>query len=689
MASGAMIGALRVTLGADTAEFADGFKAAEKSLSRFNANMGKLGAAIGVAVAGAAVALGAAIKHTSEEIDKLGKTAQSIGVPIEELSKLKYAADLSGLSLEGLSTGVGKLAKNMSEFAGGSDEAGKSFRALGISVKDASGNLRPISEVIADVAGKFGTMEDGAGKTALAMSLFGKSGKDLIPLLNSGSAGLREMYKEAEQLGLVITEKTFKAAEAFNDNLTRLGRVKDGFVIGITAQMLPALQALTGAWVTAAKEAGGVARVGEVANRVISDGVTNVVTAIVIWERFAATYSAVKALVAAQPATSGMEKFLSDATNSLAQFNDKFLSSILPTTKEWGNAWDKVWNSISSADPGTVLYGWQEFRNVMNDNKKAFEEIPARAAAMLQSFQQVGAGALDLAGKTKPPVIAAKDFQKALDDLRIKTMETQGAFAGLAPGFVQQAISLNIMDAATAKAGISVAGLTQQQKQLNDAMLAFRGSQVTQENLLPWQKLNQEMQLLGVLLASRAIDMATFQRAAQKAAEAAGATWHQFGNNVAQVFVSLGQAFGKTSKEIFMIGKAAAIAQAIINTYQGATKALAELPPPFNFAAAAAVVAAGMANVAQIQSQQFTGAAMGGSFMVPGGISRSDNRLIPMALAAGERVDVTPAGGGGRKEQVIRIDGLRGPGSVPRDQAVAMLEALNDLLDDNYKLRVN
>lgn len=637
MASGAMIGALRVTLGADTAEFADGFKAAEKSLSRFSANMGKAAAAIGVAAVGAAVALGAAIKHTSEEIDKLGKTAQSIGVPIEELSKLKYAADLSGLSLEGLSTGVGKLAKNMSEFAGGSDEAGKSFRALGISVKDASGNLRPISEVIADVAGKFGKMEDGAGKTALAMSLFGKSGKDLIPLLNSGSDGLREMYREAEQLGLVITEKTFKAAEAFNDNLTRLGRVKDGFVIGITAQLLPALQVLSGMLVTSAKNSGLLSEAGARVESAMLSTTVAVLGANLAYEYLATTLTNFKHLLSA-----------------LAEGD----------LKKIGGAWD--WLTLSI----------EEFQ-------KRFQNLPETARQLIESFRAAGAAALGFSNNTKPPVLAAKDFQKALDDLRVKTMETQGAFKGLAPGFVQQAISLNIMDAATAKAGISVAGLTQQQKLLNAEMMRFEVVKLTEEHLLPWQKLNKEIERLNTLFPEGTRHALTYQIAMQKAAETAGATWYQFGNNVAQVFVSLGQAFGKTSKEIFMIGKAAAIAQAIINTYQGATKALAELPPPFNFAAAAAVVAAGMANVMTIRSQQFTGAAMGGSFMVPGGKSGTDNRLIPMALAAGERVDVTPANkvnSGGSATLFVR--GLKATdiftGEAVRDLAERLIDFQRD-----------
>jgi len=69
------------------------------------------------------------------------------------------------------------------------------------------------------------------------------------------------------------------------------------------------------------------------------------------------------------------------------------------------------------------------------------------------------------------------------------------------------------------------------------------------------------------------------------------------------------------NKKFFAAYKAFAIAQAIINTYQGATKALATYPPPFNFIAAAATVASGLAQVATIRAQT----AQRGGNLITGG----------------------------------------------------------------------
>ena len=79
----------------------------------------------------------------------------------------------------------------------------------------------------------------------------------------------------------------------------------------------------------------------------------------------------------------------------------------------------------------------------------------------------------------------------------------------------------------------------------------------------------------------------------------------------ASVFDSL----AANNKEAFEAAKAFNIANAIMNTYTGATKALATYPPPFNFIAAAAVVAGGLAQVASIRSQQYSGRQLGGPVM--------------------------------------------------------------------------
>jgi hypothetical protein len=219
--------------------------------------------AIGAAMVAGAGALAVAMKGVIDEADKMAKMAQAIGVPIDELSRLKHAADLAGIDLDTLGKAVKRLSAGMLDASeAGTGPAARAFTMLGIQVRDSANNMRPASAVMQELAGRFAKMPNGVEKTALAMRIFGKSGADLIPLLNAGSDGLAEMYAEAEELGIVLDEKTGKAAEAFNDNLTRLGRVKDGIVTKITAAMLPALEGLTNALVDAAKDTKALDAVG-------------------------------------------------------------------------------------------------------------------------------------------------------------------------------------------------------------------------------------------------------------------------------------------------------------------------------------------------------------------------------------------------------------------------------------------
>ena len=78
---------------------------------------------------------------------------------------------------------------------------------------------------------------------------------------------------------------------------------------------------------------------------------------------------------------------------------------------------------------------------------------------------------------------------------------------------------------------------------------------------------------------------------------------------------SVFSALGAQNKRAFEAAKAFNIANAIMNTYAGATKALATYPWPFGLIAAAAAVAAGLAQVAQIRSQTYSGRALGGPVM--------------------------------------------------------------------------
>jgi len=245
MSGSAVIGALRVNLALDSAEFQNGIRKAQTDAGKFGAALKSSIAIAAAAAAAALIGLAASVKGDIDVFDDMSKAASKIGVPIDKLSELKYAADLSGVSMEGLQTALGRLSRNMNDFRDGSKGAVQLFDQLGISATNVDVSMKPTMQVLSEVSDVFASMPDGAQKTALAMQLMGRSGAEMIPLLNGGSQALSDLMAEAARFGLTISEDTGKAAEAFNDNLSRLGYIAQGVGISLSAALAPALAVIS------------------------------------------------------------------------------------------------------------------------------------------------------------------------------------------------------------------------------------------------------------------------------------------------------------------------------------------------------------------------------------------------------------------------------------------------------------
>ena len=219
----------------------DKLSAFERSTSKVGRSMMKAG----TVMVGAGAAIGGAMlgmaKSTADYGNTAAKTARSVGMDAEEYQKLAYAAKYAGVDQQKLSASLVRFNKNIVDAASGSKTAGQVFKDLGIKLKDSEGNLRTPNEVLADVADVFKNTKDGAGKTALAYELLGRSGADMVSLLNGGSEGLATMGKEAERLGMVISSDAAHASEDFCDNLDRVKDSARGVVFQLGAAMMPAI----------------------------------------------------------------------------------------------------------------------------------------------------------------------------------------------------------------------------------------------------------------------------------------------------------------------------------------------------------------------------------------------------------------------------------------------------------------
>ncbi|TDK35197.1 phage tail tape measure protein [Rhizobium deserti] len=236
-----VIGALRVVLGLDSAAFDKGLTGAQSRLAKFGPAIKQGLAVAGAAAVAAGAAIGVAVKGAIDEADKMDEIAQKIGIGTEELSRLKYAAEINGVAFETLQGSVGKLSKNMVSAATGTGDAAKAFQKLGIGVKSSDGSLKSASTVMQEIADKFAAMPDGAQKTAMAMQLMGKSGAEMILMLNGGSAALAQTMKDADKFGQVFTAEMGANAGKFNENLDKIMGTMGSLAAVIAGQMLPYL----------------------------------------------------------------------------------------------------------------------------------------------------------------------------------------------------------------------------------------------------------------------------------------------------------------------------------------------------------------------------------------------------------------------------------------------------------------
>lgn len=203
--------------------------------------MGTAMLAAGTAIIGA---MGGIVFKTAEAQHEIYELSQKIGVSVESLSWLKLAGDKAGLTLDGLAVGIGILSKKMVDAASGGQASAKAFNLLGIEVKNTDGTMKSAEEVLMQVADRFKGMEDGAAKTGLAMMMFGRSGKELIPILNGGAEGLLAEKERAKELGMILTTEAAKGATDFIDKTKEMNAALGAASRQIGEALMPVIQGL-------------------------------------------------------------------------------------------------------------------------------------------------------------------------------------------------------------------------------------------------------------------------------------------------------------------------------------------------------------------------------------------------------------------------------------------------------------
>jgi len=214
----------------------------QRAFGKVAAGLGRVKRSI-MSVQGALVALGAGagLKIMAGQIDDLAKASSRLGMTVNELQSLQFAAGQTGASAEELEKGLTRFNRSISEASTGIGTGLRSFKALGIEVTDAAGNLRPTNELLNLTADRLAKIKDPADRVRIAFDLFGRSGVNLINTLQAGSEEMNKLREEFNKFTVELTEANAKATEDANDRFAKIGETFASIGRKITSFLLPKL----------------------------------------------------------------------------------------------------------------------------------------------------------------------------------------------------------------------------------------------------------------------------------------------------------------------------------------------------------------------------------------------------------------------------------------------------------------
>ncbi|MBK8667836.1 MAG: hypothetical protein IPN21_18605 [Burkholderiales bacterium] len=284
------------------------------------------------------------IRSAIDAADAMSKLSQKTGVAVKDVAGLQLAYQQSGLGADMFEKTMARMSRTMVE-------GNKAFDAMGVKVRDTSGQLRPMKDVLGDVADKFAGYEDGAAKAALAQEIFGKAGADMIPLLNSGSEALAEMDEWAQKLGLTLDDETATKAEEFNDTLDLMGMGLSGVGRQIAAEMLPTLTSLAGELLQTATDSGALTTAASALSTMLKGLYTVAAGGVQIFANLGRFIGAAAAALVAvtQGNFSGAKEIMSQVQADNTAAGQKYLESMKRLWSDTGNAGVQAMAAVSGA----------------------------------------------------------------------------------------------------------------------------------------------------------------------------------------------------------------------------------------------------------------------------------------------------------------------------------------------------
>jgi hypothetical protein len=630
------IGDLTVKIGADTSGLTKGVDDAKKKVDEFDSST--VGASFSLkAFAAAAVAAAAAtalvVKRAIDAADAFNDLAERTGISVTVLSRLEYAAKFADVSLGELQSGIVMLTRNMNMASQGTGEAGDALRLLGVRFQNADGSLRASDEVLLDIAEKFSQMRDGANKTALAMDIFGRSGAQIIPLLNQGRDGIQSFGDELQKFGGVITPEAAAQAGIFNDNLDRLKAAAAGAANQMAQSLLPGLNKVLsylialnevrmekGFWTTLF---GGFAEEGSVIERLF-DGET-------------------------------VKKRIKEVFDGIREEQQKQLEDLnKPDTRPDAPS---IAGGLSDAD-----------RKALEDKVRAIQDSYKTEQELL--VQKLAEDQRILNEARAKGLISQEEYNLTLQELQANHFAKLAELEENSPEAKRlEALQQNLLALQEYFLSEEEAYMVKYERQLELLRESMLNELLTIEeyNALKAEAEQRYSDEITKIREKAMTDMEKFTAMSYK--KQAQTIFAELSNITAGV--------SSNNKTMFEMNKAAGIANAIVSAYEGISRTMAKYPYPISIGMAAAQAAAAFAQVRAISSQSFNGGG-GAAPSLAGGTAAT-----PVSPVSGGVPGAADAFGGG---QVVSIN-LQGE-VFGREQVRGLIGQINEAISDGAVLRV-
>ena len=228
----ASLGDLVVNLTANTSNFQKGMASASSTVTKLGAAAAALG--------------GVAVVRLAQVGDMFDKMSKRTGIAVEELSRFKFAAEQSGSSIQSVENGLRKMANAIQDLERGGANVTQTMTDLGLSAADLTGKTQ--TEQFMTFAEALSGIEDPGRRAALTMDIFGKSGAELIPLLQEGAGGFQALSDESDALGGTVTKLQAKLGADMTDALNRVKVATDGLFRVVATHLAPAVIMVTNAF---------------------------------------------------------------------------------------------------------------------------------------------------------------------------------------------------------------------------------------------------------------------------------------------------------------------------------------------------------------------------------------------------------------------------------------------------------